>query len=320
MNPCRRLLPLVLTTIFALFLFSGCRSSAPNTPAPGSLAHADATVPAFDDAQAFTFLTDQCAMGPRVPNTQAHDRCQAYIIKELKPYVDVVGTQNFNWQDNHRHVNLHLTNIFGEINPTASQKIMIAAHWDTRPTADQDFDIGNRSKPILGADDGASGVAVLLELARVFHSQHPKVGVVLTFWDGEDWGPDNAEMYLGARYFAKNPGPYKPAKSILIDMIGQKNLMIPREQYSQQHFPALNDEVWGAAHSLGYTVQFPDEVKYSITDDQIPIGEMGIPSIDLIDFDYPYWHTLQDTPANCSADSLTIVGRTLEKVVYDEAN
>lgn len=307
---------LPLLTVLAL---SGCHnSSAPAGQQSGAVAHADATVPAFDGDQAFSFLTDQVAFGPRVPNTPAHAECEQYILKNLKPYVNVTGTQNFTWQDNHRHVLLHLTNIFGVINPQAKPRIMICAHWDTRPTADEDFDIQNRTKPIPGADDGASGVAVLLELARVFHTTPPKCCVILTFWDGEDWGPDDPEMYLGARYFAKNPGPYKPDESILLDMIGQQNLVIPREQWSEQHYPQLDDQVWNAAHALGYTAQFPDEVKYDITDDQIPLGNVGIPSIDVIDFDYPYWHTLQDTPAHCSPDSLVIVGRTMEKVVYDQ--
>ncbi|HEX5324329.1 MAG TPA: M28 family peptidase, partial [Capsulimonadaceae bacterium] len=284
MKPPRAFLVRTLVSLFTLLVFTGCHSPArQGRLSPASVAHADGGVPAFDGAQAFTFLTDQCAMGPRVPNKKAHDVCQEYIIKQLRPYVDAVGTQNFDWQDNHRHVKLHLTNIFGVINPSASQKIMICAHWDTRPTADEDFDVENREKPIPGADDGASGVAVLLELARIFHSQRPKTGVILAFWDGEDWGPDDPEMYLGARYFAKHPGPYKPNKSILLDMIGQEGLVIPREQYSQDHFPALDDEVWNAAHSLGYTTQFPDAVKYQIYDDQIPLGDAGVPSIDLID-------------------------------------
>lgn len=315
----RILFPCVLLCLSMLIALGGCHSMTASTGSPsGSAAHADATVPAFDGTQAFSFLTDQVAFGPRVPNTPAHAEGEKYILKELKPYVDVTGTQNFDWRDDHRDVTLHLTNIFGVINPNATPRIMISAHWDTRPTADEDFDIANRTKPIPGADDGASGVAVLLELARVFHRDRPKACVILTFWDGEDWGPDDPEMYLGARYFAKNPGPYKPTESILLDMIGQQNLVIPREQYSETHFPALDNQVWSAAHALGYTAQFPDQVKYEIIDDQIPLGNAGIPSIDLIDFDYPYWHTLQDTPAHCSPDSLVIVGRTMEKVVYDQ--
>ena len=224
----------------AFFMMAGCHSPTGALHAQSSVS-ADPLVnrPVFDAVRSFSDLEAQCAFGPRVPNTTAHDRCLKFLVSRLKPLADEVVTQDFVVTDTHRGVDLHLTNVLAVFNPKAKHKIMLCAHWDSRPTADNDFDLANRDKPIPGADDGASGVAVLLELARLFKEGRPAVGVVLAFWDAEDWGPDDAHMYLGARYFAKNPDGYRPDEAILIDMIGQKHLSIPEEVYSSDHYPRL---------------------------------------------------------------------------------
>jgi len=293
-----------------------CQSA--NQATDSSSATTTPVVPDFDANESYAMLSAQCAFGPRVPNTAAHARCEQYIIDNLKPYVDQVVTQNFPYQDTNRNVNLHLTNILGIINPSGTDKILLCAHWDTRPTADNDFTFSNRDKPIPGADDGASGVAVLLELAKVFHKTRPNAEVILAFWDGEDWGPDDAHMYLGADYFSAHPGQLKPNKAILIDMIGNIGVTVPREAYSENSEPALMDEFYGDAAKLGYSAQFPDKAGLEITDDHWPMIAAGIPTIDLIDFNYAYWHTLQDTPDKCSPDSLMIIGRALEYFVYEQ--
>jgi Zn-dependent M28 family amino/carboxypeptidase len=195
---------------------------------------------------------------------------------------------------------------------------MLCAHWDTRPTAEQDFTPSNRHKPIPGADDGASGVAVLLEIARVLHENRPNASVILAFWDGEDWGPGENNMYVGASYFAKNPGAFKPDEAVLIDMIGQKNLQIPMEANSKLRCPDLVQRVWDAAKSAGAQNVFVPQTDYSIDDDHVPLLKAGIPCIDLIDFNYAYWHTLDDTPDKCSPESLGAVGRTLLEFVGRE--
>ena len=290
----RRLLPIV----FLAILLGGCRADTP--------ARID-----FNDARSFADLSAQCAFGPRVPNTPAHERCARYIEDQLRPEVDVVRTQPFTYNDTHRKVNLSMTNIFGVINPGASRKIMLCAHWDTRPTADQDFVAANRSKPIPGADDGASGVAVLLELARALHETRPAVGVILAFWDGENWGPGDDAMYLGARHFVADQEDLRPSESVLIDMIGQKNLVIPQERASLDRYPDLCKKIWRIASELGYGATFPGRADYEIIDDHVPLMNAGIPAIDLIDFNYAPWHTLDDTPDKCSPQSLGIVGRVL---------
>jgi glutaminyl-peptide cyclotransferase len=312
--------PVALLLVF----MAGCRShSAPPAPVP----QATAAIPAFNADQAYGFLKTQCDFGPRPPMLPdkgrwvpcpAHAQCRQFILQQLTPYVDQVKTQIFSVHDSHRNVNLRLTNILGIINPGAKKKIMLFTHWDTRPTADQELDAANKKKPIIGADDGASGTAVLLELARVLHQKKPAVCVELLFVDGEDWGPDDDMMYLGARYFAEHPGPDRPAYAILLDMIGDKDLDIHREINSQDLHPELNDKVWSAAAALGDSAEFPNDVKYQIGDDHLSFNQAGIPAIDLIDFDYPYWHTLQDTADKCSPQSLKIVGDVVAKEIYDE--
>lgn len=270
----------------------------------------------FDGDRAYADLVAQCQLGVRPPGSKAHEECRKFIIQQLTPYVDKVDTQPFTFHDPDRHVTLHMTNIIGVINPAATRKIMVFTHWDTRPTADEDLD--HKDRPIMGADDGASGTAAELELARVFHEKRPTVGVILLFVDGEDWGPGEDRMYLGARYFAKHPGIYKPSYAILLDMIGQKDLHIYREVHSEQWAPEVDNKIWSAAKDLGYADQFPDSAKYTMGDDHVPFHDAGIEAVDLIDFDYAYWHTLQDTADKCSPSSLKAVGDVVAKVIYDE--
>lgn len=301
--------------LLPLLLFTGCRTHSQSV-APVASPSPPAARSAFDGARAFADLTAQCDLGPRPPGSAAHEKCKAYILKQLTPNVDKADAQNFAFHDSARRVTLHLTNIIGVINPAAKKKILLYTHWDTRPTADQDLD--HKDRPIVGADDGASGTATLLELARVFHAQKPTVGVVLLFVDGEDWGPGEDKMYLGSLYFARHPGVYKPDYAILLDMIGQKDLHIHREQESQDVHPEINDKIWAAAAALGYGAQFPDSLQGEIIDDQIPFNDAGIPAVDLIDFDYADWHTLGDTADKCSPQSLKAVGDVMAKVVGDE--
>lgn len=298
----------LIAAALPLLLLSGCRSHSETPPAVRS---------SFNGDRAFAGLSAQCAFGVRPPGSAAHEKCKAYILSQLTPFVDKTSTQTFSYHDSDRRVTLHLTNIVGIINPSAKKKICLFTHWDTRPTADQDLDHKDRS--ILGADDGASGTAALLELARVFHGKRPTVGVVLLFVDGEDWGPGENRMYLGSVYFAQNPGVFKPDYAILLDMIGQKNLVVKREIGSQQLHPEINDKIWTAAAALGYGTEFPQAGSQGpIGDDHVSFNSAGIPAIDLIDFDYPYWHTLQDTPDKCDPQSLKAIGDVLAKVVDDE--
>lgn len=313
----RRARCFALAGLFGLLSATGCRSQSPPPVSPTPIV-APAGHSAFDGARAYQALETQCSFGPRPPLSPAHEKCRKFILQQLTPYVDQVETQTFSFRDTSRQVTLPLTNILGVINPQAQKKIVLFTHWDTRPTADQELNAADKTQPIVGADDGASGTAVLLELARVFHAQKPGVGVILLFVDGEDWGPNDDKMYLGARYFAAHPGKNKPNYAILLDMIGDKDLNVYREKTSDRLHPELNDKVWNAAAALGYAAQFPNTVKWQISDDHDSFNAAGIPAIDLIDFDYAYWHTLQDTADKCSPQSLKAVGDVVAKVVYDE--
>jgi len=275
------------------------------------------TIPTFDGQRAYAYLVKQCDFGPRNPGSVGHQKAQDYLVKEFSKFTDQVRLQPFpfvNYKDN---LHLTLNNIiasFGHKSP----RILLAAHWDTRPWADQDPNPKNRNTPILGANDGASGVAVLLEIARHLKENPPPVGVDLALWDGEDSGREgHSDEYLqGSRYFARNKSlSYDPEFSILLDMIGDRDLQIYEEGNSISYAPDVVNRVWAIASKLGYP-QFIPDVRYTIVDDHLPLLEVGIPSIDVIDFDYPYWHTLGDTPDKCSAKSLKVVGQVLLNVIY----
>ncbi|MDQ7051613.1 MAG: M28 family peptidase [candidate division KSB1 bacterium] len=195
----------------------------------------------------------------------------------------------------------------------------MAAHWDSRPWADQDPDSANHNKPVPGANDGASGVAVLLEIARVLKQNPPPVGVDIVLFDGEDLGSEGyPDTYAaGAQYFAqKKSVHYAPYLGILLDMIGDRELQIYREANSVRYAPAVVDLVWNYAARLGIS-NFYNPVRHEVFDDHVPLLNVGIPCIDLIDFDYPYWHTVHDTPDKCSPESLEKVGRVVLAVIYN---
>ncbi len=278
--------------------------------------------PIFDAARSFKDLETQVAFGPRVPNSKAHRACADWLMSELKKTSRQVAGQRFDspWADS----SLHMVNIIASYNLKAKKRIMLAAHWDSRPMADQDVS-ANQNKPIPGANDGASGVAVLLEIGRLLKIQPPPVGVDIVLFDGEDWGAEGhtEDYFIGSRYFAKNLKTYRPVYGILLDMIGDADLQLPVEYQSQRLAPQIVSKVWKAGAALGYKA-FQNRMGPAVNDDHIMMLDAGIPFIDIIDFSYKgpnganYWHTLQDTPDKCSPRSLKTVGETLLKVIFDE--
>ncbi len=274
-------------------------------------------VPRFDGKTAFEYLTRQTAFGPRTPNSPGHAACLTFIASTLRAAGGSVDLQAFP-VEGYRKETLHLTNIIAKFNPENPDRILLCAHWDTRPRSDQDPDPAKRSEPILGANDGASGVAVLLEIARLIQKTSPPIGIDIVMFDGEDYGNEGDLNYyfLGAKYFAYNkPADYVPRFGILLDMIGDADLQIPREQNSVTLAPDIVDMVWSTAHALGIW-QFTDDIEPAISDDHLVLNEVGIKTVDLIDFHYPYWHTTQDTPDKCSAESLQAVGTVITHIVY----
>jgi Zn-dependent M28 family amino/carboxypeptidase len=276
-------------------------------------------VPEFNGAKALAQLKAQTDFGPRNPNSNGHRKCLDYLMAELGKYADNVTRQSFVHNGYENEV-LKLANVFGSFNEKSTDRILLLAHWDTRPRADEEKEVAKQTQPILGANDGASGVAVLLELARLFKQTPPPIGVDILFVDGEDYGkPHDQESYfLGSRYFMKTKSQnYGPRFAILLDMVGDKDLQIPMEQNSMTHAPEAVELIWSTAEKLGVT-QFVNVPGEQISDDHIPLNDGGVQTADIIDFQYPYWHTLQDTPDKCSAESLEAVGKVLAHVIYTQ--
>jgi hypothetical protein len=273
--------------------------------------------PEFSGSKAYETLKEFCALGPRVPNSEAHRRASEFIASRLNKKPFRLTRQEFSHYDSSKSAALALVNFIAAFHPERTQRVLFCTHWDSRPQADEEPDSALHSQPILGANDGGSGVAVLLALAGLLAAQDPKIGVDLVFFDGEDYGPEGRlEQYLlGSRHFAKNMGDYHCEYGILLDMVGDSDLTIFQEQYSATYAAEVNRRVFARAQKLGLSAFVP-EVKHAVIDDHIPLLEKGLPVIDLIDFDYPFWHTLKDTPSACSPQSLEQVGRLLVSLIY----
>lgn len=291
--------------------------------------------PLFDQDSAYAFVARQVAFGPRVPATAAHQACGDWLVAKLKEYGAEVVEQRatvtiFNGQS------MPLRNIIGSWRPEAADRILLLAHWDTRPFADKDTE--RQNQPIPGANDGASGVGVLLEIARHLSAKEHGPGVDILFTDVEDYGQpantmgmDERSMdtwALGAQYFAKNPHVqgYKARFGILLDMVGARDALFYKEALSVQFAPAIVNKVWRTAESLGHADRFIPETKYFVgTDDHVPINkQLRIPTIDIIQYDPstqafgPYWHTHDDDMDVIDTETLRAVGRTVLEVVWKE--
>jgi Zn-dependent M28 family amino/carboxypeptidase len=310
---CRQPAPGRIAVTVCIFLMPAMLTCGGKPPA--------SSVPAFDRAAAFDLLLRQCAFGPRVPGTAAHDSCLLFLESRLNQFADNVVRQSFSHTIEKSGQKVELTNLIASFNLSAVDRILLCAHWDSRPWADQDADSSNHNKPVIGANDGASGVAALLEIARLLRTTPPPVGVDLILFDGEDLGMAgrSATFAAGSRYFAnKKDERYRPRYGILLDMVGDRNLNLYKEGNSVRYAGDVVDRVWGLARRLDVP-EFHLEQRYEVADDHVPLLNAGIPCIDLIDFDYPYWHTVADTPDKCSPESLEKVGRVVLAAIYDPA-
>ncbi len=280
---------------------------------PSTLVEATSSDGTFNAKRAFAYLEKQCEFGPRVPGTTAHQETGVYLFAELEKYADEVVFQPFEFRDQDKTIQMN--NILARFGEDSGGTMLLAAHWDTRPFADRDPSPANRDTPILGANDGASGVAVLLEIARVLKSKPPPIQVIIVLFDGEDYGRTLSNMFLGSTYFAENMGRWEADFGILLDMVGDRTLELPMERYSWNAARDLTEAVWQRAAELGLPA-FQRRLGLAIMDDHLPLIQSGVPTIDIIDFDYPYWHTVEDTPDKCSAESLEIVGRLVLDIIY----
>ncbi|HEY4102200.1 MAG TPA: M28 family peptidase [Gemmatimonadales bacterium] len=269
----------------------------------------------FNGKAALEYLTTQVAFGPRIPGKPGHAAMLTWLDSMARVRAESVTVQRW-WHHTASGDSIPLANVLAQFNPKATQRVLYVAHWDTRPHADNDKTDKNGVMP--GADDGGSGVAILLGVADALKKAPPTVGVDLLFVDGEDYGdfgPPMVDVLLGAAYYAKHQLAPSPMFAVLWDMVGHKDLRIPQEQFSTIAAPDLVSRVWKIADQMGYGHIFTDEKYGGITDDHIPLIDAGIQAIDIIDINYPYWHTTQDTPDKESVESLEAVGNVAVGVI-----
>ncbi|HEV7351173.1 MAG TPA: M28 family peptidase [Telluribacter sp.] len=324
-----------LLLVLTVGLTLGCNTKDSSEQTTGQPTDALVQAPTFSADSAYAFVEKQVQFGPRVPNTAPHKQTGDYLVATLKQYGLQVTEQPFT-ATTYDGKKLAARNIIGSYNPQAAKRLMLAAHWDSRPFADEDST--TRTRPVPAANDGASGVGVLLEIARVLSqvSQKPDIGVDIVFFDAEDWGNSQkaqdkfSGFCLGSQYWVANrhvPN-YTAYFGILLDMVGAKGATFPKEGYSMQYGADIVNQVWRIASQLGYNQYFIEQRGPAITDDHVPVNETArFPMIDIIDLRinnlsrtfFEDWHTTEDDMDNIDRSTLKAVGQTLLQVIYQEA-
>lgn len=322
-------------TVFILLLlaFSSCKKNSDTTT---STSAPSVEVPRFNADSAYAYVQKQVDFGPRVPNTEPHRQAAVWLEQQLKSAGANVTIQSFK-APSFDGKTLELKNIIASFNPDKQKRIMLAAHWDTRPFADKDS--LKRDAPFDGANDGGSGVGVLLEIARNLKATPTRAGVDIVLFDGEDWGEKNSEggrvpiheslddwWCLGSQHWSNNKHKpnYRPYYGILLDMVGAKNARFFREGHSMQYAPRIVDKVWGAAATLGYSDFFVPADVGALTDDHLFVNEIAkIPMIDIIQYEAnkgwgDYHHTTNDNMNVIDKTTLSVVGTTVMYVIYNE--
>jgi hypothetical protein len=266
----------------------------------------------FDGEQALAYVRTFMEFGPRVPGTEAHRKAGDWIVAQMRERADTVIEQTW------AHVTqqgdtLPLRNIFARFRPEATERVLYVTHWESRPRSENARDASQRNQPVPGANDGGSGVGLFLALGDVLKQMPPTMGVDLLFVDGEDYGqfgPPEVDVLLGSKYFVDHlpDSAYRPLFGVVWDMIGDRDLRIPQEGHSVDRAPEVVTRVWNVAADLGHGRVFVPEAIYPITDDHVPFLDKGFRVIDVIDLQYPWHHTPEDTIDKLSARSLKIVG------------
>ncbi len=291
-------------------------------PLAAALACASSAPPVreFDGRKALTYAADQLAFGPRIPGSPGHETTARWLDSMLRLRADTVLVQAWDHRTAAGKV-LPMRNVLARFNVAATKRVLFITHWDTRPRADA-AESTDTMAPVPGANDGASGVAVQMAMADALKLQAPGIGVDLLFVDGEDYGDFYAtgrpDVLIGARYYADHPLVPFPKYAILLDMIGDRTLQIKQEGFSLSAAPDVVQKVWAAAARLGHASTFVDQAGIEITDDHVEFIRVGVPTIDVIDIDYPWHHTKDDTLDKISAESLQIVGDVMMLVIRGE--
>lgn len=317
------------------FLFSvscnSCQSQKNAGKETAAMAYTQVS-PDFDADSAYGYVQKQVSFGARVPSTPAHDACGDYLSAQLAAFGARVTEQKAH-VTHYNGQNILIRNIIGSYQPEKENRILLFAHWDSRPFADQETDPEKQKQPVLGADDGASGVGVLLEVARQLQQKPANVGIDIIFFDLEDWGQAEFDKNyvpgdwwcVGSRYWSENPHVpgYKASFGLLLDMVGDHNATFLREGYSVQHTSNIVAKVWDTASKLGYGKFFVQRNGTYITDDHVPIIEnLHIPCVNIINLKdsdtgfAPHWHTLNDNMHIISKETLNAVGQTVLEIIY----
>lgn len=308
---------------------ASCANSAKTNPPVADAKAEPVSVPTFNADSAYQYVARQVSFGPRVPNTEAHRACGDYLAAKLKQFGAQVYNQHLSLSA-YDGTLLKARNIIGAYNPQARKRIALFAHWDSRPWADADPDESKHYTPILGANDGASGVGVLLEIARQLGQKQPALGIDIILLDAEDYGTHTSyrgehteeAWALGAQAWARNPhvSGYNARFGILLDMVGGAEPQFYYEALSQEVAPHVNRKVWQAAKELGYRRYFIPQTGGEITDDHTFINRYsGIPTIDIIPYNFfEHWHTVKDDMDAIRKETLQAVGQTVMQVIYNE--
>ena len=320
----KNIAPLVIL-LFGLSFFSSCKSDSKKIPQEDI----KVAVPAFSADSAYTYISTQLDFGPRVPNSSGHQACKNWLIQKLEGFGAEVIPQNFEAPD-YNGTQLKGTNIIGRFNPEVEERVLLCAHWDTRHIADKDTI--DQNPPIPGADDGGSGVGVLLEIARQLNENPIPMGVDIILFDAEDHGSDESgQTYtwgLGSQYWSKNlhEKNYMVKYGILLDMVGSKGARFTKEGFSRQSAPVVTNKIWALANKMGKSAYFPQVNTGGIVDDHFFILEnTNIPMVDIINLKPDqnfgdYHHTHSDNLDIIDKSTLGAVGQVVLAVVYQESN
>ena len=325
---------IIIPLLIAMVAMLSCGNAKSGRQQDDKAQGQEASIPAFDADSAYAHVKAQVDFGPRVPGSKGHSACAEWLIGKLTSYgaeMHVQRVQLYRYDG----VMLPAVNIIASFDPSNSKRVMLCAHWDTRPWADNDDDEGNFHTPILGANDGASGVGVLLEVARLVSTQHPAVGVDIMLFDAEDSGTprfdqanyDDNSWCLGSRYWAFNPhkAGYTARYGLLLDMVGAADAVFFPAGFSHDYASPIIDKVWGKAADMGYSHLFVNDFGGYINDDHVPVNEIArIPCVDIIHNDPTstgfgtFWHTVGDDMSVIDKQMLGIVGAVVTNVIYNE--
>lgn len=324
----------ILSIMFAALLLASCGGGAAQKTTIKESAESPVVVPKFNADSAYNFVAAQVAFGPRVPNSAEHRACADWLEAKLRSYGAEVVAQNIELTA-YTGERLNARNIIAQFQPQKRKRVLLCAHWDSRPWADADPDPSNHRKPILGANDGASGVGVLIEIARQLSLQPTEIGIDIVLFDAEDYGTHASEeatvdnsWALGSQYWARIPHkqPYYARYGILLDLVGAPDSRFYREGISEKYAGHIIDKVWSRAAALGYADTFINQEGGYVTDDHLYVNHyLNIPCVDIINHDAnsdngfgPYWHTMKDNMDWISSETLKIVGETVLAVIYNE--